>query len=59
MEKVRPGGLVAFITSKGTLDKLNSSVRGYLAERTEFLGAIRLPNTAFKLTAYPNNRFSW
>lgn len=51
VEKVRPGGLVGFITSKGTLDKLNSSVRGYLAERTEFLGAIRLPNTAFKQNA--------
>ena len=51
VEKVRPGGLVAFITSKGTLDKLNSSLRGYLAERADFLGAIRLPNTAFKQNA--------
>ena len=51
VEKVRPGGLVAFITSKGTLDKLNSSLRGYLAERADFLGAIRLPNTAFKANA--------
>ena len=51
VEKVRPGGLLVFITSKGTLDKLNSSVRGYLGERTDFLGAIRLPNTAFKQNA--------
>jgi N12 class adenine-specific DNA methylase len=51
VEKVRPGGLLVFITSKGTLDKFNSSVRGYLAERTDFLGAIRLPNTAFKENA--------
>ena len=51
VEKVRPGGLVAFITSKSTLDKLNSSLRGYLAERADFLGAIRLPNTAFKQNA--------
>ena len=51
VEKVRPGGLVVFITSKGTLDKLNSAVRGYLAERADFLGAIRLPNTAFKQNA--------
>ena len=51
VEKVRPGGLVVFITSKGTLDKVNSSLRGYLAERADFLGAIRLPNTAFKQSA--------
>ena len=49
--KVRPGGLLAFITSKGTLDKVNSSLRGYLADRVDFLGAIRLPNTAFKRNA--------
>ncbi|MBE7157430.1 MAG: helicase, partial [Rhodospirillales bacterium] len=51
IEKVRPGGLIVFISSKGTLDKLNSSLRGYVAERADFLGAIRLPNTAFKQNA--------
>ena len=51
VEKVRPGGLLVFITSKGTLDKVNSSLRGYMAERTDFVGAIRLPNTAFKQNA--------
>ena len=48
LDKVRPGGVIAFITSKGTLDKKNSKVRKYIAQRAEFLGAIRLPNTAFK-----------
>lgn len=47
LDKVRPGGVVAFITSKGTLDKKDSSVRQYLAERAELLGAVRLPNNAF------------
>ena len=51
LDKVRPGGIVAFITSKGTLDKANPAVRKYLAERAELLGAIRLPNTAFKDSA--------
>ena len=51
MDKVRPGGVVAFITSKGTMDKANPQVRKYLAERAELLGAIRLPNTAFKANA--------
>lgn len=51
LDKVRPGGIVAFITSKGTLDKANPAVRKYLAERAELLGAIRLPNTAFRDTA--------
>ncbi|MCH4888933.1 helicase [Acidaminobacter sp. JC074] len=51
LDKVREGGIVAFITSKGTLDKKNSKVRKYLAERAELLGAIRLPNTAFKANA--------
>ena len=51
LDKVRPGGVVAFITSKGTMDKANTSVRRYLAERAELLGAIRLPNTAFKSNA--------
>lgn len=48
LDKVRPGGIVAFVTSKGTLDKANPSVRKYLAERAELIGAIRLPNTAFR-----------
>jgi N12 class adenine-specific DNA methylase len=48
---VRPGGVVAFITSKGTLDKQDEKVRRYLAERAELLGAIRLPNNAFTANA--------
>ncbi len=51
LDKVRPGGVIAFITTKGTLDKANSSFRKYLAERAELIGAIRLPNTAFKQIA--------
>ncbi len=51
MEKVKPGGLMVFITSKGTLDKVNSSLRDYLHERAALVGAIRLPNTAFKQNA--------
>lgn len=51
LDKVRPGGVVAFLTSKGTLDKGDPSVRKYLAERAELLGAIRLPNNAFKANA--------
>lgn len=51
LDLVRPGGLVAFVTSKGTLDKKNPSVRRYLAERAELVGAIRLPNTAFEANA--------
>ena len=51
LDKVRPGGVVAFITSKGTMDKQNPSVRRYLAQRAELLGAVRLPNTAFKENA--------
>ncbi len=51
LDKVRSGGIVAFITSKGTLDKQSSEVRKYLAERADLLGAIRLPNTAFKANA--------
>lgn len=47
LDKVRPGGIVAFVTSKGTLDKANPTVRKYLAERAELIGAVRLPNTAF------------
>ena len=48
LDKVRSGGIIAFITSKGTMDKENSSLRRYVAERAEFLGAIRLPDNAFK-----------
>ena len=51
VDKVRPGGIVAVITSKGTMDKLNPNARKYVAERAELLGAIRLPNNAFKQTA--------
>ncbi len=51
VEHVRPGGLIAFITSKGTLDKVNSGLRDYLAEKVDFVGAIRLPNNAFKKNA--------
>lgn len=47
LDKVKPNGIVAFITSKGTLDKTNPSVRKYLAERAELLGAIRLPDNVF------------
>lgn len=48
LDKVRPGGVVAFITSKGTLDKKSENVRKYIAKRAELLSAIRLPNDAFK-----------
>mgnify|MGYP005877844281 FL=1 len=48
LDQVRPGGMVAVITTKGTLDKANPTIRKYLAERAELVGAIRLPNTAFK-----------
>lgn len=51
LEKVRPGGIVAFITSKGTLDKANNATRKYLAQRADLIGAIRLPNNAFKANA--------
>lgn len=47
LDKVRPGGIIAFITSKGTMDKQNSEVRKYIAQRAELLGAVRLPNNAF------------
>ena len=43
LDKVRPGGIVAFVTSKGTMDKKNPEVRKYLAQRAELLGAVRLP----------------
>ena len=48
LDKVAPGGVVAFVTSKGTLDKTNPKVREYLAKRSDLIGAIRLPNNAFK-----------
>jgi N12 class adenine-specific DNA methylase len=51
LDKVRSGGIVAFITSKGTMDKKDDTVRRYLAERAELIGAVRLPNTAFKANA--------
>ena len=48
LDKVRPGGIIAFITSKGTMDKENPAVRRYIAQRADLLGAIRLPNNTFK-----------
>ena len=51
LDKIRPGGVVAFVTSKGTMDKKSPEVRKYLAQRAELLGAVRLPNTAFKENA--------
>ena len=48
---MRPGGVVAFVTSRYTMDAKDSSARKYLAERADFLGAIRLPNNAFKANA--------
>ena len=48
LDKVRPGGVIAFVTSSGTLDKENPAVRKYLAQRADLIGAIRLPDTAFK-----------
>ena len=50
LDKVRSGGLIAFITSRYTMDKNNSKVRQYINERAEFVGAIRLPNNAFSDT---------
>ena len=51
LDKVRPNGVIAFITSKGTLDKENDSVRKYISQRAELIGAIRLPNNTFKKNA--------
>ncbi|WP_236564329.1 helicase-related protein [Streptococcus halichoeri] len=48
LDKVRSGGVVAFITSSGTMDKKSEDIRRYISERAEFLGAIRLPNNTFK-----------
>lgn len=51
LDKVRPGGLVLFITSKGTMDKLDGSLREYVSHQADLLGAIRLPNNTFKKNA--------
>lgn len=51
LDKVRPGGVIAFVTSKGTLDKENPAVRKYIAQRANLIGAIRLPNNAFQKNA--------
>ena len=51
MDKIRPGGVAAFITSKGTMDKANSKAREALAQKADLLGAIRLPNNAFQANA--------
>ncbi|MBR2896154.1 MAG: DEAD/DEAH box helicase family protein, partial [Oscillospiraceae bacterium] len=51
LDQVRPGGVIAFVTSRYTMDKQSPEVRKYIAQRAEFLGAIRLPNNAFKANA--------
>lgn len=51
LDKVRPGGVIAFITSKGTMDKASPDVRKYIAQRADLLGAIRLPDNAFTKNA--------
>ena len=51
LDKVRPGGIIAFVTSSGTMDKKNPSVRKYIAQRADILGAVRLPNNAFLANA--------
>lgn len=51
LDKIRPGGVIAFITSKGTMDKTNGNIRKYIAQRAELLGAVRLPNNAFSSNA--------
>lgn len=51
LDKVRPGGVIAFITSSGIMDKRNSKVRKYIAQRADLIGAIRLPNNTFKKNA--------
>ncbi|MGU8578337.1 N-6 DNA methylase, partial [Clostridium perfringens] len=48
---LKENGIVAFVTSKGTMDKANSSVKEYLSERADFIGAIRLPKNTFKSSA--------
>lgn len=51
LDKVRPGGIIAFVTSKGTLDKQDTKARMLLADKADLLGAIRLPNDTFKSAA--------
>ena len=51
LDLAKPGGIIAFITSKGILDRKDESLREYIARRAEFIGAVRLPNTAFKMLA--------
>ena len=51
LDQVRPGGIVAFVTSRYTMDSKNPDARKYLAQRAELLGAIRLPNNAFRANA--------
>ena len=51
LDKVRPGGIIVFITSKGTMDKRNDAFRKYIGSKARLLGAVRLPNTAFKANA--------
>jgi N12 class adenine-specific DNA methylase len=51
LAKVRPGGLILFVTSRGTLDKLDAALRAYVAQQADLLGAIRLPNDTFKANA--------
>ena len=51
LDLAKPGGIIAFITSKGIMDRKDESLREYIARRAEFIGAIRLPNTAFKALA--------
>lgn len=51
LDKVRPGGIIVFVTSSGTMDKKNPSVRKYIAQRADLLGAVRLPNNAFLANA--------
>lgn len=51
LEKVKPGGIISFISSKGTLDKKNIEARKYIGQRAEFLGAVRLPNNTFAANA--------
>jgi len=55
LDKTRPGGVVALIASRYTMDKQDSAIRRYLADRADLLGAIRLPNTAFKLMPAPKS----
>ena len=54
LDMVRPGGIVAVVTSSGTMDKQNPEVRQYFANRADLLGAIRLPNNAFQKNANTN-----